>query len=409
MKKLLALILSAGMLLSASPRAQAATERVEKQIYYRSVTIELDGETLVPTNERGESTEPFIIDGSTYLPVRALAKALGFRVDWSDSDSTVLLESGGERLPGSGAPAATQGSRPALLTYRDIRVCLDGKPLLLKNAAGESLEPFIMDDSTYLPVRALAGALGLTVEWVDSENKVVLESLGCREERVTELVSIDPECSDVILRTETLRRIYPDRTETEIRIGKNLSSRSVESRDALGRVTEILNYDPAGTLIFRETFSYSEDGLLVRKVHDHLTDDQLDSCTLYEYKNGILAKTRLYERDTVPRVHSTDISYSYDSSGQLVRLYVHYPNGSWDETLYEYSEDGSLLSERSTFYNILNGNTGRSYALYEYENGLLARSETLGGVTLYFYAPGGVLEKTVTERTDGTYVFTFFS
>ena len=60
------------------------------------------------------------------------------------------------------------------LTYRDIRVSLDGKVLDLRNAVGDKVEPFMFDGTNYLPVRALAEALGLNVAWDGKEVMVVL-------------------------------------------------------------------------------------------------------------------------------------------------------------------------------------------------------------------------------------------
>lgn len=60
------------------------------------------------------------------------------------------------------------------LTYRDIRVSLDGEVLDLRNAIGEPVEPFMFDGTNYLPVRALAEALGLNVAWDGAEVMVVL-------------------------------------------------------------------------------------------------------------------------------------------------------------------------------------------------------------------------------------------
>lgn len=60
------------------------------------------------------------------------------------------------------------------LTYRDIRVSLDGEVLDLRNAIGEKVEPFMFDGTNYLPVRALAEALGLNVAWNSAEVMVVL-------------------------------------------------------------------------------------------------------------------------------------------------------------------------------------------------------------------------------------------
>ena len=62
-------------------------------LQYMDIKIELDGESLVPKDVNGNVVEPFIISGTTYLPVRALANALDMEVDWVDATCTVVLDS----------------------------------------------------------------------------------------------------------------------------------------------------------------------------------------------------------------------------------------------------------------------------------------------------------------------------
>lgn len=66
---------------------------------YTGVKIVLDGETVTPTNAQGNVVEPFIMDGTTYLPVRGIASALGLSVDWNQSTQTVTLNSGDTQQP----------------------------------------------------------------------------------------------------------------------------------------------------------------------------------------------------------------------------------------------------------------------------------------------------------------------
>lgn len=73
------------------------------------------------------------------------------------------------------------------LTYRDIRVSLDGEVLDLRNAVGDKVEPFMFDGTNYLPVRALAEALGLNVAWNGAEVMVVLTT--------PELPAAEPEAA----------------------------------------------------------------------------------------------------------------------------------------------------------------------------------------------------------------------
>lgn len=77
-----------------------------------------------------------------------------------------------------GTAMAKSGSQSGTLTFRDIKVTLDGSRIALTDATGAAVEPFIIDGTTYLPVRAVATALGLTVGWDNATNTVVLTSPG---------------------------------------------------------------------------------------------------------------------------------------------------------------------------------------------------------------------------------------
>ncbi len=60
-------------------------------IYFRNIKININGNEHTPVNEQGEAVEPFIYEGTTYLPMRAVATALGMNVEWDEETSTVLL------------------------------------------------------------------------------------------------------------------------------------------------------------------------------------------------------------------------------------------------------------------------------------------------------------------------------
>ncbi len=55
------------------------------------VKIVLDGKKLNPTDANGNKVEPIIYNGTTYLPVRAIATALGKEVYWDGPNYTVYL------------------------------------------------------------------------------------------------------------------------------------------------------------------------------------------------------------------------------------------------------------------------------------------------------------------------------
>ena len=60
-------------------------------IAYNNIKICLDGTYIEPKDANGNKVEPFILDGTTYLPVRAVASAFGKEVDWDGNTNTVYL------------------------------------------------------------------------------------------------------------------------------------------------------------------------------------------------------------------------------------------------------------------------------------------------------------------------------
>lgn len=69
----------------------ASTGTKSAELAYRDIKITLNGSTITPKGANGNVVEPFIIDGTTYLPVRAVADALGLYVDWDSNTNTVKL------------------------------------------------------------------------------------------------------------------------------------------------------------------------------------------------------------------------------------------------------------------------------------------------------------------------------
>lgn len=73
-----------------------------------------------------------------------------------------------------GTAAATVGRQTVSVDYNNIKVTLDGQQVSLVDANGATVEPFAIDGTTYLPVRAVASALGLEVGWDSATSTVTL-------------------------------------------------------------------------------------------------------------------------------------------------------------------------------------------------------------------------------------------
>lgn len=71
--------------------AAATVGKVTKELEYRNINVTLDGKELDLRDVKGNSVEPFMFEGTNYLPVRALAESLGLNVAWNGQTATVVL------------------------------------------------------------------------------------------------------------------------------------------------------------------------------------------------------------------------------------------------------------------------------------------------------------------------------
>lgn len=73
----------------ASPAVAAG---VSKMISIATgINIFVDDKTFTPTDVNGKVVEPFIYNGTTYLPVRAISNALGANIVWDGSSYSVFI------------------------------------------------------------------------------------------------------------------------------------------------------------------------------------------------------------------------------------------------------------------------------------------------------------------------------
>ena len=69
-----------------------AANRAETiDVFYDNIKIFIDGEELDPRDGDGQKVEPFIYNGTTYLPVRAVGQAVGKSVEWDGVEKVVYL------------------------------------------------------------------------------------------------------------------------------------------------------------------------------------------------------------------------------------------------------------------------------------------------------------------------------
>lgn len=118
--------------LMATSSAVAFTGVVQKELHYNNIKVTLDGKNVDTVTASGNYVEPFIIDGTTYLPVRAVANAVGLDVNWNQNTSTVELTTKSEAtVPGNENVDKTVTTPPVVkekvvLNKNDIKIIYKG-------------------------------------------------------------------------------------------------------------------------------------------------------------------------------------------------------------------------------------------------------------------------------------------
>lgn len=82
------------LIISLATSASATVGKITKELEYKDIKVTLNGQKLDLRDAQGNTVEPFIFDGTNYLPVRALAEALGLNVGWDGNTNTIILTSG---------------------------------------------------------------------------------------------------------------------------------------------------------------------------------------------------------------------------------------------------------------------------------------------------------------------------
>lgn len=75
----------AALVMGAAPAAYAKVANMDIPVMFNNIKIVVDGKELKTDKE------PFIYEGTTYLPVRAVGEAVGKNVIWDAASKTVIL------------------------------------------------------------------------------------------------------------------------------------------------------------------------------------------------------------------------------------------------------------------------------------------------------------------------------
>ena len=123
-----------------TPSPTTEPEKVIEVTSGNNIEVRADGEKVKFTD-----ANPFIDENNrTQMPIRVLGETLGFDVKWDDTTKTATLQSSG--------------------TLITVKI---GESKILKNQEIIQMDTVakIINDRTYIPLRAIAEAVGYTVKW----------------------------------------------------------------------------------------------------------------------------------------------------------------------------------------------------------------------------------------------------
>ena len=132
---------------SAQPPNSTKTTQT-KVVPRNDIKIIVKGETVK------SDAQPFIENGRTYLPIRAISESMGVKVDWNAENKLVTL---------------TSNNGIIVFVINQDKYMVNGEPKSLDAPAK------IVNGRTYLPVRAVGEALNLNVNWDGASKTVTLD------------------------------------------------------------------------------------------------------------------------------------------------------------------------------------------------------------------------------------------
>ena len=105
-------------------------------------------------------TEPFIVDGRTFIPLRFVAQACEFGVTWNNDTRTTMIINKNKKL---------------LFNNPDNK----GANYYYSNADIKFLHPNeiprLKDNRLFIPLRIVMEEFGRKVEWYEQERKIIIK------------------------------------------------------------------------------------------------------------------------------------------------------------------------------------------------------------------------------------------
>jgi len=144
-KRVIALLLT--FILAGSLMSAAVAGNLETQSASAEIRVFVDGRPITTT------VKPFISNGRTLIPIRAVTEAIGAQVDWDSASRTVTI---------------TRAAKEIVMVIDEEYALVDDEQVKLDVA------PCIVNNTTFLPLRFVSEQFSQRVDWNSAERTVMI-------------------------------------------------------------------------------------------------------------------------------------------------------------------------------------------------------------------------------------------
>ena len=159
------------------------------------VNLYMNDKGFIPRDVNGNETYPFIYEGTTYVPIRAIAELFNASVNWDASSNTVSIVTSGEKAKLNHTNRPTQTMYNMNITAsKGTKLVVNGQEIIPTDVNGNIKDIYVVKGTTYVPVRAISTALGLPITWSDLTNSVFIgrhKTEGLTVENINDLEAIE--------------------------------------------------------------------------------------------------------------------------------------------------------------------------------------------------------------------------
>lgn len=135
-------------------------------IYLRKDSVNSD--LFVPKDVNGNEVTVFAYNGTTYLPIRAISNVFNADIKWNSIDNSISITTNGQKLKYEENPPLVNNNdlkNETLKAYKGMKVYIDGKEFIPKDVNGNVVDIYVINGTTYLPIRAICDVYGAYIEW----------------------------------------------------------------------------------------------------------------------------------------------------------------------------------------------------------------------------------------------------